>query len=211
MNKFRVKVCGMTRPGDAQLAARLGADLVGMIFYRKSARFINLSQADQIVAAIPATVGTVGVFVDEKVERILRIARRLRLGFVQLHGAESVRTVRQLQREGLKVIMSYSPRSRSDWIRVRKSGADLRLVDNRTDHAYGGTGRTFDWSMRPKERIDNLIVAGGIGVHNFREAVELFAPCALDINSTVETRPGIKSRKRLTEFFENCNKVRYGC
>ncbi len=211
MNKFRIKICGITRPGDARLAASLGADMIGMIFYRRSPRFVTQRQAAGIVAAIPATVRTVGVFVNEPTERVIKVVRKFRLDFVQLHGSEPAAPIKKLQNEGIKVIKGFGLRSGSDWKEVQACKADLVLVDNQSDEAHGGTGRTFDWSLKPKKKIENLMIAGGIGINNIEKVLELFVPCAVDVNSLVETRPGIKSRKKLIELFEFCNRLRYDC
>lgn len=210
MNRFRVKVCGMTRPNDAALAARLGADLIGMIFYRKSQRFVSQKAARAIRSALPSVVARVGVFVDEEITSVLRVADKLKLDYVQLHGREPPAHVAKLQREGFRVIKAFAIRTRDDYRTVATSRADLCLLDHRTEKLVGGTGETFDWSIRSKRKIDNLVLAGGIGVDNVARGVELFAPLVVDVNSGVETRPGIKSSKRLRAFMAECDRIRYG-
>jgi len=93
---------------------------------------------------------------------------------------------------------------------VVRSKADLRLLDHRTDHQRGGTGETFDWSIRPKGKLDNLVLAGGIDVDNVAEGIRLFDPLVVDVNSGVESRPGIKSPSKLKAFFAECDRIRYG-
>ncbi len=210
MNRFRVKVCGITRPQDAALAARWGADMIGMIFYRKSERFVTQKAARGIIGALPPTVSRVGVFVDEKISSVLRVADKLRLDYVQLHGREPATHVAELQREGFRVIKAFAIRTRDDYRAVATSRADLCLLDHRSGKLVGGTGVTFDWSIRPRRKIDNLVLAGGVSVDNVGRGAELFAPLVVDVNSGVETRPGIKSSKRLRGFMAECDRIRYG-
>lgn len=210
MRRFRVKVCGVTRPQDAMLAAGVGADMIGLIFYRRSPRSVSVAQASRIVRSLPPVVLRVGVFVDESTERMLRIGRHLKLDFIQLHGQESNTVVRRLQREGFRVIKAFPISSVKDYVEVGRSKADLRLLDHRTDYQRGGTGKTFDWSIRPRGKLVNLVLAGGIDVDNVAEGIRLFDPLVVDVNSGVESRPGIKSASKLKAFFAECDRIRYG-
>jgi len=210
MSRFRVKVCGITRAKDAALAAKLGADLVGMIFYRKSERFVTQKAAREIIGALPPTVLRVGVFVDENLSKILSIADKLRLDYVQLHGREPASHIVKLQREGYRVIKAFAIKARNDYQAVIRSKADLLMLDHRTEQLVGGTGTTFDWKARPHRKIGNLVLAGGITVDNVATGVKLFKPLVVDVNSGVETRPGVKSSGRLKAFMAECDRIRYG-
>lgn len=210
MKQFRVKVCGITRPGDALLAAELGADLIGLIFYRKSPRYVSQRLAAELIRALPPTVSRVGLFVDEPIDKVLRVASALRFDYVQLHGHEPVSDITKLQRAGFRVIKAFSISQRNDFIAVENSKADLRLVDHRTINLPGGTGVPFDWSMKPRRKIANLMLAGGINVDNVARGVELFDPIVVDVNSGVESKPGVKSKARLKAFFAECDRLRYG-
>lgn len=210
MSRFRVKVCGITRASDAVLAAGQGADMIGMIFWRRSKRFVTQKAAHTIIGALPATVSRVGVFVDEDITKILRMADKLHFDYVQLHGREPVSHVTKLQREGYRVIKAFAIKTRDDYRVVMKSRADLVLLDYRTDKLVGGTGETFDWSFRPRRKLDNLVLAGGLVVDNVAEGVKLFDPQVVDVNSGVETRPGVKSGTKLKAFMAECDRIRYG-
>lgn len=210
MSRFRVKVCGVTRAKDAALIARLGADLIGMIFYQKSKRFVTQKAAREIIGILPPTVSRVGVFVDESLSKILHIADKLRFDYIQLHGCEPVSYVTKLQREGYRVIKAFAIKAQIDYQAVKRSRADLCLLDHRTEQLVGGTGKNFDWQVRPQRKIDNLVLAGGITVDNVTKGVELFEPLVVDVNSGVETRPGIKSSTRLKGFMAECDRIRYG-
>ena len=210
MSRFRVKVCGVTRTKDATLIARLGADLIGMIFYRRSKRFVTQKAAREIIGVLPPTVSRVGVFVDESLSKILRIADKLRLDYIQLHGCEPASYVTKLQREGYRVIKAFAIKAQVDYLAVKRSCADLCLLDHQTEQLVGGTGKSFDWQVRPQRKINNLVLAGGITVDNVAKGVELFEPLMVDVNSGVETRPGVKSSTRLKAFMAECDRIRYG-
>lgn len=210
MKHFKVKVCGITRPGDAKLAAELGADFVGMIFYRSSPRKVTIKKARAIVVALPPTVSPVGVFVNEDADKIIRIARRLRLDFVQLSGEEPTSDIAKLKRNGLKVINVFHSLDRATIRKMKNNPAKLVMVDNSSGGLRGGTGKTFDWSQSKLTGIKNLVLAGGITAANVRAGVKQFSPLVIDVNSGVESSPGIKSKTKLRRFFKVCNSLRYG-
>lgn len=207
---FKVKVCGITRKIDAKNAVALGADMLGLIFYRRSPRWVSLTTASEILRSIPPTVVRVGIFVNESPSIMIMRARKLRLNYVQLSGSESNLVVRKLKKEGLTVIKSFNPNDRADLLKMIKTEADIILLDNRTAKLPGGTGERFDWNARLPKKFNNLMLSGGINGENIREGVKKFKPLIVDVNSSVETKPGIKSKKKLAEFFKACNRIRYG-
>ena len=184
--------------------------MAGLIFVRQSPRRVTVTQARRILNALPATVDSVGVFLGEDPEKVLGIANRLGLRWVQWYDSLSVRQVTAFHRAGLRVIQVFTIRRLSDYHGVYRSPADLVMLDNRTGEIPGGTGRRFDWKLRPPRRIPNLVLAGGLNADNVAEGVRRFRPLVVDVNSGVESRPGIKSRRRLVEFFEICDRIRYG-
>jgi phosphoribosylanthranilate isomerase len=209
MNAFQIKVCGITRAKDALLAAKLGADMLGFIFYEGSPRYITPSNAKVVSRQVAPTVDLVGVFVDEKPEKILRIAKLVGLNWVQYHGRLKTIDIQRFHKSGLKVIQSFAVRQQSDYATVLKSKADIVHLDNSAPGMAGGTGRRFDWSIKPARRIKKLMLAGGIDADNVVEGVRQFKPLAVDVNSGVESRPGMKSPTMLKRFFNACNKARY--
>lgn len=204
MSFVQVKVCGITRDQGALLAAHLGADMIGMIFYANSKRCIDLGTARRIVAVLPPTVDRVGVFVDEAPAKMMKIAEQLCLDWLQLHGRETNSTIKQLQRAGFRVIKAYSVNEMTDWARIADSPADLRMLDNGT----GGTGTAFDWSRIPKKGIKDIILAGGIDSRNVVEALRRVRPLVIDVNSGVESSPGVKSPVKLKQLFKMVNRER---
>jgi len=210
MNHFKIKVCGITRPEDASLVAELGGDMIGLIFYRRSPRAVTIAQARAVVAAIPPTVSRVGVFVGDSVALILRRAEQLNLDYAQLHGEYRATDVTKLKVAGLRVIQVFQIVSASDYRSVTSSRADLILLDNAAPGLQGGTGEAFDWTLKPPRSIKNLVLAGGINAGNVEQGVRTFNPLVVDVNSGVESQPGVKSSRKLRQFFTECNRIRYG-
>lgn len=210
MKHFKIKVCGITRPSDAILAARLGADMIGMIFWPGSKRFMTLRKAKEIVAVLPATVSLVGIFVDQKPELMFKLADKLGLDFIQLHGSESARVVAQVQKKGYRVIKAFGVDSKADIRKAAKSRADLVMLDNIVKGRSGGTGMTFDWKLKIPTTMGNLVLSGGITPENVARGIAKFHPLVVDVNSGVEVRPGVKSPTKMKHFFDKCNRLRYG-
>jgi phosphoribosylanthranilate isomerase len=196
-----VKVCGITRAEDARALDSLsvngtGVDWLGFNFWPGSKRYITPESAAPIIASLRCAA-PVGVFVDHSPEEIARIAALTGIRIAQLHGSEGWDTIVPLEIPVIKAI----PQDRlSDWGGL-KDGWDKHsgkrpqyfLVDSKTDKGFGGTGAVFDWTML---RAGNLPVpfflAGGIGPENIAEAVRVARPFAVDLNSKVETAPGMK-------------------
>jgi len=197
----RVKVCGLTRPEDAHAAWKAGAAYGGVIFAAESPRCVSVEQATAIRDASP--LGLVGVFVNEAPEAIANLAKRLSLVAVQLHGEESEDIVQQL-RETL-------PADCEIWNVVHVDGAPPRSFDTVADRVVleprvvgqrGGTGQSFDWdTIADRLDRDRIIVAGGITPENVRAAAAL-DPFALDVNSGVESSPGVKDIAQLGALFD---------
>jgi phosphoribosylanthranilate isomerase len=207
---FRIKVCGITRLEDATFACSLGADMIGMIFSDKSPRFLSAPAARIIAGAVQNMCIRVGVFVNEEVRRILDTASSVGLDMVQLHGDETESEVKTIRDGGVKVIKAFAISKVTDFESVLKSNADYVMIDNRESARHGGTGRTFDWSIMPPQPVPNLVLAGGINHDNVADGVARFHPAVVDVNSGVETEPGIKSPDRLKQFFEECDRIRHG-
>lgn len=205
MRQLQVKLCGLTRLQDARLAVKLGLDMLGFIFYRKSPRWLSQREARAIMSELPATIDRVGVFVNEDKNRVIDIGHNLRLDYVQLHGSEPAAYVAAVQRSGLKVIKAFSITERNDYDVVMRCKAELVLLD----HGSGGMGTRFDWGVRPPRRINNLVLAGGISADNVEEGVTRFRPLVVDVNSSVETSPGRKSAKKLKAFMALADNIRY--
>ncbi|MCA9755097.1 MAG: phosphoribosylanthranilate isomerase [Candidatus Eisenbacteria bacterium] len=192
----RVKICGLTRPGDAALAAGLGASFLGFVF-APSPR-----QADpddvamwlpDVRAAFPG-VRSVGVFVNPTDEQLRSALARVDLDLVQIHRRASAPDIDVPWIRAVHPNELPSGQSRSPW---------AWLVDTPSANQAGGTGKTFDWSVLPTPpRPYRLFLAGGLAPENVAEAVRLARPYAVDASSRLESQPGCKDPTKLAEFFE---------
>lgn len=198
---IRVKICGLRRIEDAMLAAELGADALGFVFWPSSPRFLDPEGARAIVAALPPFVTTVGVFVDQPEGYVADVARLLNLGAVQLHGEEVVESYGSLSG---RVIKSVAVRDGQDCLAAVSAvpaGATV-LLDAHDPIRRGGTGRTVDWTQAASAaRLRPVILSGGLTADNVGDAVRTVRPYAVDVSSGVESSPGIKDPEKLRALF----------
>ena len=195
-----VKICGITNPGDARVAAEAGADAVGFIF-AESPRRVHGEEARRISLALPENVIRVGVFVDEDPAEVLKISREVGLDLAQLHGDEPPETVTALREAGVKVMKALRVESAASLVALDDYEADLFLLDAYSAKARGGTGERFEWGVAKSLRgRDNIVVSGGLDPENVREAVEFFEPFGVDASSSLEDGPGRKNGELVRRF-----------
>jgi len=199
MTRF-VKVCGITRQQDADLAVELGATAIGFVFWPGSPRYVKPEQARSIAAALPETVSKVGVFVDEPAALVGALADHVGLTDVQLHGAESSDYIRTMPRRVIKAIGLKN----AQMPRLDAYGEDvLILLDAYDPVRHGGTGQMVDWSTaRAVATLRPTILSGGLRPENVSEAIVAVKPFGVDVSSGVESAPGIKDPSRMRSFFE---------
>lgn len=200
---LRVKICGITRAADAELACQLGADAIGFIFYRKSPRSIAPSAAAVIARKLPATVARVGVFVQPGVDEVEAVCSAFELSSVQLHGQHDFELIAALRRK-LPVIcaINISPEFAIDRLHVYRDRCDALLLDGYQRGTFGGTGRSIDWQFaRQAQAFGRVILAGGLRPETIAAAAEIAQPYAVDVNSGVEDQPGMKNHAKLQHLF----------
>jgi phosphoribosylanthranilate isomerase len=196
----KVKVCGITNPEDARVAADAGADAIGLVF-AESPRRVSVERAREIAAALPEGVLKVGVFVDAEPGEVLRIAREVGLDYAQLHGDEPPEALAEIRDGGVGVMKALRVRNAETLAAVERYEADLFLLDAWSAKARGGTGARFDWELAKSLRgRDNIVVSGGLGPENVREAIDYFEPYGVDASSSLEERPGKKNGERVRRF-----------
>src|SRR3954447_6610859 len=192
-----VKICGITRREDAMAAVDAGARAIGFVFWPDSPRFIDPHRARTIAAALPPFVTTVGVFVNQAIEHVNRVAGLVRLGAVQLHGDETPDVAGAVARPVIKAI---TPEHGDVGVwpdRVRL------LLDVYDPAARGGTGRTVDWDRAANIASSRrILLAGGLTPDNVAGAIARVRPFGIDVSSGVERAPGIKDHRRLRALFE---------
>jgi phosphoribosylanthranilate isomerase len=194
----RVKICGITRLEDALLGVDLGADALGFNFVEGSPRRLDADAAAAIAAALPPYPIRVGVFADQPPETVEGVARRAGMHCLQLHGDESPESCARLALPWYKAHV-VSPGFRPE--DVRRYRAAAFLLDGYAPGQRGGTGRAFDWSVaRRAASYGRLILAGGLTPESVARAIAAARPFAVDVNSGVESAPGIKDRRLLEGF-----------
>ena len=200
----RVKICGITNELDAGRAARAGADAIGFIFYKKSARFIAPFKAHKIIETLPPFVTPVGVFVNQPMGAIEDIIKHAGLGAVQLHGDEDHHFCKRLRRSKVKIIKVIRVADHIDINMLKEYKVDAFLFDTADDKAHGGTGRTFDWKLLNEVKSLNvpIILSGGLNHQNVIEPVTNLKPYAVDVSSSIEEAPGKKDHKKMKEFID---------
>jgi phosphoribosylanthranilate isomerase len=204
----RVKICGLTRVEDAELAAGLGAWALGMVFYAASPRRCSLEQARRIAAALRRRAELCGVYVNATLDQIEHDCEELGLTMLQLHGDEGPAFCAEARRRtGALVIKAAQVADAGDVRDLGRFHVDFHLLDARgADEGgaalRGGTGRTFDWSLVAERRSTvPLILGGGLDAGNVEAAIRATHPYAVDTASGTEAAPGRKDPARLEAFF----------
>jgi len=201
----RVKICGITNERNALAAVKYGAWALGFIFYAKSPRYVTPAKAKAIIQCLPPFVTAVGVFVNEQLNVVKRIAEFCWLNALQFHGDETPAYCRKFK--GYKTIKVFCIKDKLDSKNILRYKTDAYLLDTFHEKLYGGSGKTFDWSLLKSLRKLKvpIILSGGLNPSNVAGAVKTFRPFAVDVSSGVEQSPGQKSQKLLREFFEKIN------
>jgi phosphoribosylanthranilate isomerase len=216
MRRTRIKFCGITSPADARNAALAGADAIGLVFYRRSKRCVSLSNAREILKALPPMVSPIGLFVNVPHDEIRDYANALNLRTIQLHGDEPPELVAQLSDfsvvksipcdpDGLPKILDRWRSAITQLQLTHLSG--LLLETAGTGHA-GGSGVENDWAAIAKHLSSDdakmglppIIVAGGLTPENVGNVIRRLHPWAVDVSSGIEESPGIKSMEKMQRF-----------
>ena len=196
-SRVKIKVCGMTQAAQVRAAVDLGVDAIGMILHANSPREISLEAAAQIRQVVPAFVTLVGVFVNCPSAKIERYVADIGLDLVQLHGEESSDFGASLSAPYIKALRAQS-RQQLLTEMAPHTKARAILIDPYVQGVHGGTGRQLDLSLWPKSD-HKLILAGGLSAVNVAQAVTSVQPYAVDLNSGLETSPGIKDLSLLEQ------------
>lgn len=206
---IKVKICGVTNAEDARGAVEAGADALGFVFYRKSARCVRPDVVKGIVAALPPFVLPVGVFVNEEAATVREVMDQCGLALAQLHGEETASYCEALGRPILRAIRLRGP---GDLLALAeyKGRARVRgfLVDAFSEKEYGGTGQVADWGLAAEAaQSADILLAGGLTPENVQEAVRQVRPYGVDVSSGVESSPGKKDRGKVRAFIASARLV----
>jgi phosphoribosylanthranilate isomerase len=195
--RTRIKICGITRTGDAADAARAGADAIGLVFYPPSPRFLSTERAREIRDALPPFVQAVALFVNPDAAQVAQVIGRVHPSMLQFHGEESPEFCAQF---GVPFVKACRVKKGVDALEYLRpfSGAAAWLFDSHVPE-YGGVGESFDWSLVPAAEKP-VILSGGLSQANVGEAVRRVRPWGVDVSSGVESAKGIKHAAKIAAF-----------
>lgn len=204
---MKVKVCGITSYEDAVMVLDHGVDALGFNFFPPSPRYLKPAEARSIIRRLPPFITTVGLFVNiARVDQVSEIAKAAAVQVLQLHGDETPDYCRRLEDwpliKALRIGKNQIPQD------LNAYSVQAFLLDSKDDALFGGTGRSFDWSLaRDLQRIRPIILAGGLRSENVREAIRVVAPYGIDVCSGVESAPGRKDANKLRQFMYEVSNV----
>lgn len=207
---MKIKICGLSQWNNLLEVAQEQPDYIGLIFYPKSARLIQLQPQEMLWQHLPKKVQKVGVFVNESVQNVAAMTQKYHLDYVQLHGNESASYCEQLKSQGIKLIKAFGLHESFDFEITKEytKNCEYFLWDTAQVN-YGGSGIAFDWSVLTKYKEDTpFFLSGGIGLANIHKALQVQHPQfkGLDINSKIEDYPGFKNiqqTKHIIQIIKN--------
>jgi phosphoribosylanthranilate isomerase len=199
---MHVKICGITRLEDAELATSLGAWALGFLLWKPSKRYVDPGAAALIARRMRRKIELVGVFVNQPLDEIAGLVEFLGLSHVQLHGDEGPSFCQAVaQRTGAKVIKAARIGHAADLRDLDRFHTDYHLLDTAARGLRGGSGRTWDWGLAARRRRTvPAILSGGLTAENVAAGIAAVEPFAVDVASGVEASPGIKDPDKLAAF-----------
>lgn len=200
--RTRIKICGITRPQDAMSAVNNGVDALGLVFYSRSPRAVDIETAAAVVAGVPPFVTVVALFVDPTPDEVYSVLSQIRVDLLQFHGNESSAFCVAFGRPYIKAIPMRPDVDLSSRARDYADACGL-LVDAYRPGIPGGTGESFDWDLLPPQPPFPLILAGGLTPGNVADAIRRVHPYAVDVSGGVEAAKGIKDHSLISTFVKN--------
>jgi phosphoribosylanthranilate isomerase len=212
--RTRIKLCGLSRDEDVDVAIELGVEAIGLNFYPPSPRYVSIDVAARLAKRLPPSITAVGLFVNATRDTIEATVDAVGLGVVQFHGDETPADC-----DGCRVPFMKAARMTPELDLLafadRYAAAAALLLDAHSD-AYGGAGKVFDWSLVPPAFIDSahrfgaqapqggvaprVVLSGGLNAQNVAGAIERLRPYAVDISSGIEREKGAKDPQRMRDF-----------
>ena len=201
---MKIKICGFTNAQNANQAAMLGIDAIGLVFYDQSLRNVGVETALQIVNALPPFINRVGLFVNADSSFIDEVLCEVPLDTLQFHGDESVVECTQYAMPFIKALRVNQETNITQMADDYHQASGL-LLDAFNKDTYGGTGESFDWSLAKVDIDLPIILAGGLNPNTVADAVSQVNPYAVDVSSGVESEPGIKDIDKIRKFIQRVN------
>lgn len=186
------------------MVVEAGGDALGFVFYAKSPRNVDITQAADIIATLPPFVQSVALFLNPSVELVTGVIDSAQIDLLQFHGTESPDFCGGFERPYIKAVPMGGSRQGFDVYDYVQAYPDARgfLLDSNALGEAGGSGRTFDWQRYPRDLNRPLVLAGGLHPDNVAAAVAAVRPFAVDVSSGVESAPGIKDPGKIRQFIE---------
>jgi len=202
----KIKICGITNRADALAAVDLSVDAVGFVFYPQSPRYIAPDSLEQFRRKISPSTRCIGVFVNERKESVLRIAKQCRLDGLQFHGNESPEYCSHFSTH--MVIKAFALKNRKDLRSIKDYNVQAILVDTYDSVNLGGTGKKSNWELAEEARsFGPLILAGGLNETTVKDAIRSVNPFAVDVSSGLEISPGAKNHDKMNAFVQKVREI----
>lgn len=209
LNMTKIKICGIRRKEDIQYVNKFLPDYIGFIF-AKGKRQVTSVQVKELCQELNSRIKKVGVFVNEEVDKVVRIAEECGLSAVQVHGDETPEYIEELRghltkiniitKGNVEIWKAFRVKDKDTINEMSGYKADVFVLDAYTDSSYGGSGKTFDWNLAVEaKKYGKIVLAGGINVKNASNAIEIVNPWAVDVSSGVETE-GFKDEEKIRDF-----------
>ena len=206
MNNSKIKICGIKKIETLKCCIENNINYFGLIFYNQSPRYISYKNAlDLINYSKNKNISSVGVFVDENIEYLNKMLKKLNFNFIQLHGKENNQYIKDIKKNhNIKIIKVISVNALEDFKKIIEyPNSDLFLFDYKPSKKElpGGNAKTFNWSLLRGIKIEKpWFLSGGININNINDIKNYAIPYGIDVSSGVEEKLGIKNNKKIVSL-----------
>jgi phosphoribosylanthranilate isomerase len=197
--RTKIKICGITNSKNALDAVDLGVDALGFVFFGESPRYIEPKKARKIINLLPSFVLRVGLFVNASKEEVLSAISDSSVNVLQFHGDEDEQFCNQFNLPYIKATSFQNGVNLLEYCKLFTSSSAI-LIDTYSENMRGGTGKTFNWDLLPKELPLPLIVAGGLDSGNVSSLINSINPYGVDVSGGVESDKGVKDYTMMKNF-----------
>jgi phosphoribosylanthranilate isomerase len=194
----RIKICGLTREHDVDMAVQAGADAIGLVLYPQSPRYVDAQRAATLASRLPPFVMPVGLFVNAPVDEVMQLLDLVPHALLQFHGDESPDYCNQFKHPYLRAARMFAGFDLLNFAQQFSCAQGL-LLDAHVE-GYGGGGKVFDWSLIPQNIGLPVVLSGGLHAENVADGMLQVSPCAVDVSSGVEQSKGIKDAAAMHRF-----------
>ncbi len=202
----KIKICGIKRIEDIEIVNKYKPDYIGFVFYKNS-RYVDFETAKKLKSKLDKSIRTVGVFVNEPIDFIVKLCISNVIDAVQLHGDEDDDYIKQLRaRVKCRIIKAVRVKSTEQILQEEQKKCDFLLLDTYKKDVYGGSGQKFNWNLIPDDLVKEYFLAGGLNADNIQLAIKILHPFCVDVSSSVET-DGVKDEQKIKEIIEKVRSV----